>query len=135
MAFPRKPRHLKAIAGSRQPDPLPGVQFPALLTVPVAPDWLPNSHAVKEWDRLAPILVANNVLAEADLSSLGVMCALLGRIIQLFAAGETPTGHLVAQYNALASAFGVAPSWRDKVKPIGEKSRPSKFSSFKKRHE
>lgn len=94
-------------------------------------DWLPNAHAVNEWRRLAPILVANKLLTAADLSAFGHLCALHGKMVQLWAAGESPTGHMVAQYNALASAFGLSPAWRGKVKPVGDKDKGNQFAKFK----
>lgn len=99
---------------------------------PEAPDWLPNAHARKEWDRLVPILMANRLLTTAALSTLGHLCSLHGKIVQLWAAGEAPTGHMLAQYNALASAFGLAPSWAGKVKPSGEGEKANGFAKFKK---
>lgn len=133
MAQPRKPRALKIVTGTdqpcrREPDP---VQLPSLDAVPAAPDWLPNAHAQKEWQRLAPILVTNNLLAAADLAALGHLCAVHGKMVQLWSAGEAPTGHMVAQFNALAAAFGLAPAWRGKVKPVGDKDAGNKFGKFK----
>lgn len=130
----RKPTHLRSIAGTVRPDrPAPdGVSLPLLDEAPPPPDWLPNAHAIKEWQRLVPILLANKLLTEASLSTLGHLCALHGKIVQLWAAGESPTGHMLAQYNALASAFGLAPQWAGKVKPIGDQDAANKFSKFKK---
>jgi len=130
---PRRPNNLKVIAGTTRADreTPAGAELPLLAETPRAPDWLPNAHAVREWDRLAPMLVANKLLAEADLSALGHLCALHGKIVQLWTAGETPTGHLLAQFNALASAFGLSPAWRSKVKPIGDKDSGNPFAKFK----
>ena len=108
------------------------IDFEPVAAIPPPVAWLPNAHAVNEWVRLTPILVANKLLAEADLSSFGHMCALHGKMVQLWAAGEAPTGHMVAQYNALASAFGLSPAWRGKVKPIGDQDAANKFAKFKK---
>ena len=74
---------------------------------------------------------ANKILAEADLSTFGHMCALHGKMVQLWAAGEAPTGHMLAQYNTLAAAFGLSGAWRGKVKPIGDKDEGNKFAKFK----
>lgn len=130
---PKRPSHLKAIAGTDRPDRAAPVviDVPALNHVPPPVDWLPNVHAVNEWRRLAPMLVANKILAEADLSTFGHMCALHGKMVQLWAAGEAPTGHMLAQYNTLAAAFGLSGAWRGKVKPIGDKDEGNKFAKFK----
>lgn len=118
----KKPRSLKVIAGTERPSRAPEsppVDLPTVDSTPPAPDWLPNAHAVKEWERLAPLLVANKLLTEAGMSALGVLCALHGKIVQLFAAGESPTGHMVAQYRALVNDFGMTPVAQGKVKPVG----------------
>jgi len=124
---------LRAIAGTVRPDRVDsqGVELPAVDTVPEPLDWLPNAHAVKEWQRLAPILVANKLLSVGDLSTLGHLCSLHGKIVQLWAAGESPTGHMLAQYNTLAGSFGLAPAWRSKVKPVGEHDAGNPFQKHK----
>lgn len=88
MSNPRKPPQLKAVAGTARKDraDAPAVELPLVSATPEAPDWLPNAHAVKEWDRLAPILTANKLLTEAGCSALGHLCALHGKIVQLWAA-------------------------------------------------
>lgn len=125
MANPRKPHNLKVVAGTARADRLEpvGVDLPLVDGVPDAPDWLPNGHAVKEWQRLAPILVANKLLTEASLSTLGMLCALHGKIAQLYAAGEAPTGHMMAQYRGIANDFGLTPVAQGKVKSSGEKEK------------
>lgn len=129
----KRPGHLKVISGTSRADRAPKdvLSVPALSDIPPPVDWLPNAHAKNEWNRLAPILVRNKILAEADLSTFGHMCALHGKMVQLWAAGEAPTGHLIAQYNSLASAFGLAGGWRSKVKPLGEQDKGNKFGKFK----
>src|SRR5690606_4309529 len=109
MAHPRKPTALKVLSGSRQPDPAPVVDLPLVSEIPPAPEWLPNKHAEAEWDRLAAILHANGLLTEAGLGPLAMLCALHGKLVQLWMAGETPTGHMMAQYRALVGEFGLTP--------------------------
>lgn len=129
MARPRKPKPLKVLDGSRQPDPPEVVDLPLVDAVPEPPDWLPNAHAVKEWKRLAPILHANKLLTEAGVSALGMLCALHGKLVQLWAAGESPTGHMLAQYRALVNDFGLTPVAQGKVKPSGEKEKGNRFAN------
>lgn len=125
MANSRKPSHLKSVAGTERPDRAtpPVVEFPLLASVPEPPTWLPNAHAVNEWKRLAPILHANKLLTDAGLSALGVLCALHGKVVQLFAAGEAPTGHMVAQYRNLINDFGLTPVAQGKVKHSGGEAK------------
>jgi len=133
MPQPKKPPNLKAIAGTKRPDRdgiLGGVavDLPLVNEVPLPPDWLPNVHAMKEWERLAPILVANKLLTQAGLSALGILCSLHGKIVQLFAAGETPHASLVAQQRGLMNDFGLTPASQGKVKPGAETDPGNKFA-------
>lgn len=129
MANVRKPAQLKSISGTGQKcREVPSiVDLPVLSTVPEAPDWLPNSHAVKEWDRLARILTANKILTEGGLSALGMLCALHGKIVQLYAAGEAPTASMAGTLRNMENDFGLTPVAQGKVKPIGETGKGNKF--------
>jgi phage terminase small subunit len=119
MVNPRKPTNLKSISGTERKDraePTDTPKFRVLTEVPPAPDWLPNAHAVKEWDRLAPMLVANKLLTDAGLSVFGHLCSIHGKIAQLYAAGETPNGAMSAQLRGLSNDFGLTPISQGKVK-------------------
>lgn len=126
----KKPAGLKVVAGTSRKDreASKSVDLPPVSAVPKAPDWLPNAHAVKEWDRLAPILVANKLLTEAGTSALGMLCALHGKLVQLWAAGEAPVASMVAQYRNLINDFGLTPVAQGKVKPVGEEPAANPFS-------
>ncbi|WP_205957656.1 P27 family phage terminase small subunit [Pseudoxanthomonas winnipegensis] len=100
------------------------MDLPLVPEVPAAPDWLPNAHAIKEWDRLAPILHANKLLTEAGLSALGQLCALHGKVVQLYAAGEAPVASMVAQMRGLMNDFGLTPVAQGKVRPAGDTEKP-----------
>ena len=136
MANPRKPTSLKVVAGTdrpcRRPESAP-VEIPALDHIPDPPDWLPNAHAVKEWQRLAPILTANKMLTEAGLSALGQLCALHGKVVQLYAAGEAPVASMVAQLRGLMNDFGLTPVAQGKVKAGGDETKAgNKFAGLAK---
>ena len=136
MANPRKPAHLKAVAGTGQPcrEAPPSIDLPLVDSVPSAPDWLPNAHAIKEWDRLARILHANKLLTEACLSALGVLCALHGELVDLWSRRVSPTGHMLAQYRALVNDFGLTPVAQQKVRSIDEsKNKGGKFNGIGQR--
>lgn len=126
----RKPAVLKAVSGTKRNDRDTGhnIELPTVSEAPEAPDWLPNAHAVKEWNRLAAILTANKLLTEGGLSALGMLCALHGKLVQLWAAGEAPTGHMMAQYRALINDFGLTPVAQGRVKPVGAEKEENKFS-------
>lgn len=136
MANPRKPTSLKVVAGTdrpcRRPESAP-VEIPALDHIPDPPDWLPNAHAVKEWQRLAPILTANKLLTEAGLSALGQLCALHGKVVQLYSAGEAPVASMVAQMRGLMNDFGLTPVAQGKVKAGGDETKAgNKFAGLAK---
>lgn len=135
MPAPKKPAGLKVAAGTERKDraATKAVDLPIILVAPSAPDWLPNAHAVKEWNRLAGILAANKLLTEGGLSALGMLCALHGKLVQLWAAGEAPTGHMMAQYRNLINDFGLTPVAQGKVKPVGETDKGNKFANNGKR--
>ncbi|RSE84350.1 hypothetical protein [Achromobacter denitrificans] len=121
MAPPKKPVQLKVVAGTARADrdfqpETQAVELELVLDVPEAPDWLPNKHAEAEWHRLTRILHSNRLLTEASLSPLAMLCALHGKLVQLWMAGETPTGHMLAQYRALVGEFGLTPVAQGKVK-------------------
>lgn len=132
MPRPKKPHNLKVVAGTARPDRdgPPLVDLPVVSEVPEAPDWMPNAHAIKEWNRLAPILHANKLLTEAGLSTLGQMCALHGKLVQLWAAGEAPNASMLSQYRGLANDFGLTPVAQGKVRPHGETTPKNEFTEF-----
>lgn len=119
------------VAGTARPDRdgPPLVELPIVAEAPPAPDWLPNAHAVREWDRLAPILVANRLLTEAGLSALGQLCALHGSLVQQWSAGLPPNASMVSQYRGLANDFGLTPVAQGKVRPHGDKPVENEFTN------
>ena len=123
----KKPASLKLVAGTTRKDREPAhvVELPVVSSVPAAPDWLPNAHAVREFERLAPILHANKLLTEAGVQALAHLCALHGKIVQLYAAGEAPVASMVAQYRGLINDFGLTPVAQGKVRPSGETEAPA----------
>jgi phage terminase small subunit len=126
----KKASHLKSVSGTTRPDrepPVAAVELPTISEVPDPPDWLPNAHAMKEWKRLAPVLVNNRLLTDAGLMAFGHLCSLHGKLVQLWAAGESPTGHLLSQYRALINDFGLTPVAQGKVKPSGEQAKENPF--------
>lgn len=135
MGNPRKPTSLKVVAGTDRPDRAApeSIDLPLVDAVPSPPDWLPNAHARKEWERIAPILHANKLLTEAGVTTLGHLCAIHGKIAQLYAAGESPTGHMSAQYRGLCNDFGLTPVAQGKVKPSGKEESGNRFASNGKR--
>ena len=132
MARPMKPKALKIITGSREPV-LPAMELPSLKQCPPAPDWLPNAHSVKEWNRLAPLIAATGLLTEGGLATLGTLCALTGKLIQLWAAGETPTANMIGQYRSLSNDFGLTPAAQAKIRAPSVEPSGNRFAANGKR--
>jgi hypothetical protein len=107
-----------------------GVELPLLDEVPPAPPWMPNAHAVNEYERLAPILHANKLLTSAGVMALAHLCAIHGKMVQLWAAGECPTGHMLSQYRALINDFALTPVAQGRVKVGGtDAKKKNRFAS------
>ena len=125
--------HLRVISGTDKPCKVrnPTVDFGVLTEVPGPPDWLPNPAAVAEWIRLAPLLVRNRILTDAGLMALGHLCALHGKIVQLWDAGETPTGNMIAQYRSLTNDFGLTPAAAQRGTVGGGEAKKNPFEKFK----
>lgn len=127
MPNPGKPHALKLLTGSRRAShSAPAVAFPALQDVPSPPDWILNAHAVKEWDRLAPILTECGLLTDASLAVLGHACNLHGAIVRTLSAGGQPKPALLAQYRLLINDFGLTPAFQAKV-VAGSPTTPNRF--------
>ena len=127
----KKPTVLKMISGTVKKYRLPEtpVDIEPLEDLPEAPHWLPNAHAVLEFIKLAAVLHANRLLTCGGVAALGHLCALHGKMVQLWSAGETPTGHMVAQYRALVNDFGLTPVAQGKVHSGDKKPAGNKFAS------
>jgi len=122
MPYPKKPPALKVLDGSRGPADIPPIELPLVDDLPSAPDWMPNAHAVAEFDRLARVLYANKLLTQGGVSALAMLAALHGKLVQLWSAGESPTGHMLAQYRNLVNDFGLTPVAQGKVRQVGGKA-------------
>lgn len=129
MANPRKPAALKALAGTTRANRVvEEIELPILEQIPACPDWMPNAHAVKEWNRLVPILMGVKLLTQGTLGPLAHYCALHGKAIQLYAAGESPTASMLGTLRNMANDFGLTPVSQGKVKSAG--GEPDKGNAF-----
>tara|TARA_R100000005_G_scaffold75323_1_gene42505 strand:- start:4393 stop:4773 length:381 start_codon:yes stop_codon:yes gene_type:complete len=126
---------LKLLAGTARPDrDKPGeADLPVIDQVPEAPEWLPNGHAVREFEKLAAFLHANKILTEASVVPLAHLAAIHGKLVQGYAAGITPSGHLLSQYRALCGDFGLTPANAHKVRANGDAGRRNPFARNGKR--
>ena len=81
--------------------------LPAMGNVPAPPRWLTNADSLREWRRLAPLLVTFGLLHAGNVTAFGHCCALHGQLVQAWAAGRTPKAALLAAWRALANQLGL----------------------------
>lgn len=114
--------------------------FTPLQYVPDVPKWIAGDElAATEWRRLAPLLIADNALAEKDLNTLAHLCITQSQIMRNFR-GDTDiddepisAAGCHTTYIKYASALGLASGWRARV-PVSEKSKPENpFEELKQR--
>lgn len=136
MSNPKKPPQLKIISGTSRKDRDQGTDttFPTLPRVPDPPSWL-SVEASKEFKRLASILFSNGLLIEGSVSPLAHLAALHGEITKHWQAGACPSGHLLAQYRALAGDFGLTPVSRSRLAAAPQNTKINKFSNNGKREQ
>lgn len=128
MSYPTKPPSLKAITGSREPNPEPEIQLEPLKELPAHPAWLTNLYGIREWERLGPILVANGLLTDGSVVAFGTMCALHGALVTRFAEDELPPANFIGHYRALVNDFGLTPASQGKVRLSGDGKKQNKFT-------
>jgi hypothetical protein len=127
----KKAASLKAVSGTARKDreTIPFAEYETIDYVPPAPDWMPNHHAVTEWNRLAPFLAKYKLLTEGGLAALGMLCSLHGKCVQLFQAGECPNASMIGAYRNLINDFGLTPVAQGKVKAMPSEEKGNKFAS------
>lgn len=135
MGAPPKPLALKVISGTAGPGAHSAVEIEPLRQVPDAPDWLKNEHALTEWRRLAPILVANGLLTEGGLMALAHLCGLHGEIVDCYERRLKPSAYAYSTYRALLGDFGLTPAAQSRVKSGGDgrAAGANKFGKFAKK--
>lgn len=140
----RPPKTAKALelAGATRPDRPRKEQanFTPLVYVPDVPKWIEGDElAAAEWKRLAPLLIADNALAEKDLNTLAHLCITQSLIMRNFRGDTDIDGEPIkaagchTMYIKYASALGLASGWRSRV-PVSEKEQAKNpFADLKQR--
>ena len=130
----RKSPFLKSIAGTERKDRpyVPTSEFTSpldlkkLVDIPPYPQWMVSIYAREEWDRLCELLINTGMLTSESLSSLAQLCALHGKVVQIWAAGETPPMALVNQLRLFLNDFGLSPHSVGKIKvPKKDQTTPT----------
>lgn len=106
----RRPPSLKVLSGTARPDRIASDMpaLPAIDAAPSPPSWMTNLDSIREWQRLAPVLAVNRLLHVGNISILAQLCALHGRLVELWTAGSTPTAALLSAYRALSGDLGLS---------------------------
>jgi hypothetical protein len=129
----KSPRTLRLLKGTLQRcrDDAPEMGLPMIDGVPTPPSWMTNLDAVKEFQRLAPILAANRLLTQGNVPILGQYCAMHGRLVEMWAAKMTPTASFLNAFRAFANGLGLT-SMRLPAVPT---TKPNIFAeNAKRRH-
>lgn len=98
--------------------------------IPDPPDWLPNAFAVKEWERLAPVLTELGLLNHANVNAFGALCAVQGKLMHVFSLGESPAAQLLSQYRSLINDFGLTPAAMSRMNKEPLKNAQQKANKF-----
>lgn len=123
----RKHEHLKLLAATSRADRavLELSVFLAMDKPPPPPSWMANIEAVKEWNRLAPVLVANQLLNTGNINVFAQLCAIHGHLIKAWATNTPPTAALISAYRGLSSELGLL----GMAIPIGKPDKANRFAN------
>lgn len=135
------PTEVKRLMGNpgKRKMPSPGEEpAPQLLDdVPICPEWM-GEYGAKEWDRVAPVLVRQRLLSEADVLTFAAYCAnvdlLVKSVMEIETHGTTILGargevrnpalasfaQATTALRSLAAEFGMTPSSRSRIKLPGD---------------
>ena len=119
---PRKPHHLKVLAGTtrKDRDGVAGKGKPSGV-IPKPPSWLPV-HCQSEFTRLAGVIE----MGESTPTLLAQYLSIEAQFAKIFAEGKLPSGHALSQFRHLAKVLGLgAPA-----KSTGQERDLSKNSFF-----
>lgn len=125
-----KPRALKVIEGTlKKCRDKETVNIDLVDEIPDVPHWVTHEVAVAEFKKLAPILYKHGLLTVGGVAGLGVLCNLLGQLVQTWMDGESPSGHVLAQYRQLINDFGLTPVAQSRVTPSTQKPKDNPFKA------
>ncbi len=143
-----KPTALKQLQGNPGRRPVNDREPKVDVSLPEAPSHL-DAGAVREWNRIAPILEKMGCLSEGDRGALAGMCStwsLYVNAMESFKNGgpfdRNPDGKilihpafytaqkLIKQYFTMASEFGLTPSSRTRIKVETREQPPAERYAF-----
>lgn len=109
MANPRTPTALRKLAGNPSKRPYNEAEPEYKVAGTLAPDWL-TGEGLKQWQKLAAAMSANNMLNVGNYDTLATYCDLMGHYIQQRKEGQEPCLKTFAALRLMAKEFGFTPS-------------------------
>lgn len=109
MANPRTPTALRKLAGNPSKRPMNEAEPDYSLAGTNAPDWL-TGEGVKQWEKLAGAMAANDMLNVGNYDTLAAYCDLMGNYIEQRKAGAEPCLKTFAAIRLMAMQFGFTPA-------------------------
>jgi len=130
MARRRKPHQLKVIAGTDQKvRRRNGVEMPEVEGFPAPPEWLVSPDALREWNRVVPMLRATRTLMDPHLSMLAILCLQFGIIVGKVREGKEVTAAELSQYRMYCSEFALTPASQTRVQAEADGKPLNRFST------
>ncbi|MDO7851387.1 phage terminase small subunit P27 family [Hymenobacter convexus] len=148
---PRKPTHLKKLAGTLQPSRTNPLEPVPAVALGQPPEWL-SATAKEYWDEIGGILLQMNLVSYGDTAAMTLLCDVLaqwvsvrvtiakkGRVYELLSDGgkvfrARPEVAMEADLWRRASRmlveFGLTPASRSKVSALGDKEEKDPLSAL-----
>jgi phage terminase small subunit len=129
-----KPDHLRVVAGTDRPCVRrgEGPKFEAAAGALPPPAFMKSKDARAEWNRLVPMLQANKLLTDADMTALVHLCQLHGAIVALYRKDCEPTAAQLSQLRIYLAEFGLTPASRTRVGGTGSGEKKNRFTGHGK---
>ena len=125
-----KSKYQKIMAGTVKPiREVNTMEVETLKEVPNWPHWMKNEEAQNEWERLAPVFIANGLLTTANVSVLAQLCSLHGALVDSWAKGYVPHAATMGQYRSMVNDFGLTPMAMMRVKMPKAEQKKNSFTS------
>jgi phage terminase small subunit len=123
----RKPRALKAVAGTIRPcRDKPELELPKVEGLPEAPQFL-DIVAATEFDRVARVLHGAGVLTEADFGLLTAYAAAWSDLVRHWENRGRPKSAELTAFRQLATELGLSPKARAGLPPPRDPKKGNRF--------
>ena len=104
--------------------------LPPVTDYPAPPEWVAgHQHAVIEWNRLVPILQAQLVLTEIDITMLGHLVLIHHKLIETYQDSGLPPASYLTALRVYYSEFGMTPASRSRVVTASDGKSQNSFNT------